>query len=315
MRQESSPQSSWRDYFFDRRVTLRSSLHFQASALLLFSWLIPLTVVAHPAIDAQVAIVNQLLEQEPGNAVLYFKRGQLHQAHRQWEAAVGDYRRALDIDPGLKAAQLRLGETLFEAGRPADAKRTLDEFLSAHADHADGFVLRGRVLQQTGDFAAAAADYDSAIALSARAQPDWYLQRARAASADGQNFDQAINGLDEGMARLGPLITLQAFAIDLEQRRRDYEAALTRVDRLLELTPRQPPLLVKRADLLALAGRFDEARAAYAAALQAIEARLPSRQYAKAMVELAERAKLSLAELVKKNNGATVGDLTLSEKD
>ena len=43
-------------------------------------------------------------------------------------------------------------------------------------------------------------------------------------------IDEALRGLDEGINQLGPVVTLQLLAIDLELRRKSYDAALTRLD-------------------------------------------------------------------------------------
>jgi tetratricopeptide (TPR) repeat protein len=276
---------------------LKPTLFLASLALLLFCSSFPAKLSAHPAIEEQVALVNQLIEKDSDNANHFLKRGRLHQAHRDWEAALGDYRRASELNPSMQIARLRLGETLLEAGRPGDARRALDEFLKANADHADALVLRGRVLHRLGETAAAVADYSNAIQQSARPQPDWYLERSRTAAADGRNLDLAIAGLDEGLARLGPLVTLQAMAIDFELRRQGYRAALTRVDDILSRMPRQPQWLVKRAELQAHLGQFEESRASYGAALAAIEALPASRRGTKSVLDLEQQAKHSLSAL------------------
>lgn len=282
---------------------------FTVPALVLLCWVFPAALNAHPAIDAQVAILNERIEKEPENASLFLKRGQLRQAHREWEAAMDDYRHAAEIDPGLQVARLRLGEAQLNAGRVTDAKRTLDEFLTANADHAEALVLRGRVLQQLGDSDAAVADYSRAIARSARPQPDWYLERARAASADDRNLDRAILGLDEGLVRLGPLVTLQAMAIELELGRHGYEAALARVNDILSRMPLQPQWLVKRAELLARLGRTSESRVSYRTALEVMDALPTSRRNTKLVLDLERQARHSLSAM----KPAT--DLPHSEKE
>lgn len=266
-------------------------------ALLLFCYSFLEKLSAHPAIEEQVALVNKLIDREPENASHFLKRGRLHQAHRNWEAALSDYQRAADLDPSLQITRLRFGETLLEAGRPRDARRALDEFLKANADHADALVLRGRVLHRLGETAAAVADYSNAIQQSARPQPDWYLERARAAAANERNLDFAIAGLDEGIARLGPLVTFQSMAIELELGRQSYRGALARVDDILARLPRLPQWLVKRAELQAQLGLFEESRASYGAALAAIDALPASRRGTKSVLDLEQQAKHSLSAL------------------
>lgn len=283
-----------REFSGDRRLTLHMTSYFTAPALVLAIWLIPSSLAAHPAIEAQVEIVNERLEQEPRNASLFFKRGQLHQAHRAWNAAIADYERAAELDSGLHAARIRLSEVLLEAGRAGDAKRTLDVFLSEHDDHVDGLVLRSRINSRLSEFALVVADYDRAINRSTRPQPDWFLERARAAAQNDADINKAIEGLDEGLTRLGPLVTLQAMAIELELRRRGYEAALARVDQLLAPMPRQSKWLIKRAELLTLLGRRTEARVSYETALEVIKALPANRRSTKMIIELEKQAKESI---------------------
>ncbi len=151
---------------------------FTALALPVFSW-------AHPAIEAQIALINERLEQSPADGALYFKRAQLHRHHREWDSALRDFDQALRLDPLMTGAQLRRGEVSLEADRAGEAKQAFDEFLKAHPANLDGLLLRGRALQKLGDSEAAAADYSQAIDRSSRPQPDWYIERARALAAAG----------------------------------------------------------------------------------------------------------------------------------
>jgi tetratricopeptide (TPR) repeat protein len=275
------------------RATRRVGLRTLASVTLFFWLLVGVGATpgaAHPAINEQIERVSGRLAKEPQSASLYFKRGQLHQAHRAWDAAIADYQRAADLDGDLQAARIQLSEVLLEAGRVSEAKQVLDKFLSEAVDHVDGLVLRGRINLRLGDFNSAGADYERAIRLSANAQPDWFLERARALAEVDANLERALAGLDEGLMRLGPLVTLQGLAIELELRRKNHDAALARVDRLLAPMPRQPHWLVKRGELLTRLGRPREARASYETALQVIAALPANRRSAKVVLELAQQA-------------------------
>ena len=104
-----------------------------------------------------------------------------------------------------------------------------------------------------------------------------FLERADSLAAAGnQHLGAAIGGLDEGIARLGPLVLLQSRAIDLEVRAHRYGAALSRIDEILSTMPRKETWLVRRGEVLEHVGLNDQAQATYAEALAAIE-RLPSR--------------------------------------
>src|SRR2546429_3108060 len=51
--------------------------------------------------------------------------------------------------------------------------------------------------------------------------------RDRALAAEGgDHLDEALRGLDEGIKRLGPIVTLEFYAIDLELAHKRYDSAL-----------------------------------------------------------------------------------------
>jgi tetratricopeptide (TPR) repeat protein len=260
-----------------------------ALALPIFSW-------GHPAIEAQIALINERLEQSPADGALYFKRAQLHRQHREWDSALRDFDQALRLDPLMTVAQLRRGEVFLEADRAGEAKQAFDEFLKAHPTNLDGLLLRERALQKLGDSEAAAADYSQAIDRSSRPQPDWYIERARALAAAGLS-DAAVSGLDEGIARLGPLVTLHSLALDIELRERRRDAALARVERLLGFFPSQEQWLIKRGEILAEASRGTEARDSIHAGLKAIDSLPPNRRRAKAALELEAQARELLVKI------------------
>ena len=76
------------------------------------------------------------IAQDPTNAELYLKRGELLGADRQWKAALADYERAAHLDPELTAVDLCRGVMLLEAGQPQPARLALDRFLSNNPNFA-----------------------------------------------------------------------------------------------------------------------------------------------------------------------------------
>ncbi len=109
--------------------------------------------------------------------------------------------------------------------------------------------------------------------------------------------DAVISGLDEGIARLGPLVTLHSLALDIELRERRRDAALARIERLLGFFPSQEQWLIKRGEILAEAGRVTEARDSIHAGLKAIDSLPPDRRRAKAALELETQARELLAKI------------------
>ncbi len=220
------------------------------------------------------------------NARLYLKRGELQRLHRDWDAALADYNRASELAPDLSGVHLSRGRMWFESGRFSSALTELDRFLFAQPGHAEGLLWRARALVKLGNGLEAAEDYTAAIARLKRPTPEYFLERARAlVNAGDEYIDEALRGLDEGIVRLGSLVTLQQFAIELELKQQRYEQALARLDRVARWMARER-FLQQQGAILEQAGRSVEARQAFSAALAHIESLRETRRSAKPIVEL-----------------------------
>jgi tetratricopeptide (TPR) repeat protein len=247
---------------------------------------------AHEGLHEQIEAVTAKIRRDPKNASLYLQRGELHRLHRNWRRAVADYDRAARLQPNLTIVDLARGKMLFESRRLQQAKVVLDRFLSRQPDHVEGFITRARVLAKMGARVQAAQDFTQA--LTTTPEPELYLERAQVLAEDERHIEEALRGLDEGIHRLGPLVTLQLLAIDLESCRKNYDAALSRLDLIAAQSERKEMWLVRRAEILRNAGRIDEARATFKAALVAIEALPPDRRQNRAVTALQLRARSGL---------------------
>lgn len=226
---------------------------------------------AHEGLHEQIVAITAKIKRDPKNASLYLQRGELHRLHRDWARALADYDRAARLQPDLKIVDLARGKMFFESGRLQRAKFTLDRFLTRQPGHYEGLITRARVLAKLGARSDAVNDFTHALALSPMPEPELYLERAQVMAGDEQRVGEALAGLDEGIQKIGPLVTLQQAAIDLELRRRNYDGALSRLDLIAAQSARKEAWLVRRGEILKAAGREEEARAAFNAALVAIE--------------------------------------------
>jgi predicted Zn-dependent protease len=175
-------------------------------------------------------------------------------------------------------------------GWPLSARASLDRVLARNPKHAEAFTWRARTLLRLNQPMAAASDFDRAIALTPDAGPDLFVERAQMLMGMGPDqFAAALKGLDDGIKRLGPLVTLQLFAIDAELKQGNYDGALARVDSIAARSPRKETWLARRGEILKQAGKPQEARKAYTDALAALQTLPPTRRNVPAMQELARR--------------------------
>lgn len=251
---------------------------------------------AHQQIGLVLEQLNAEIVEHPNDAELYVQRSDLYRLNREWALAEADLETAVGLTPDDPDLQFYLGRLWFDAGHPARARSALDRFIAARPGHVPGLVIRGRALGALGDRLAAAADYDRVIARLDPPEPEHYLKRARWLVAEGGvHVDAGLRGIDEAIARLGPLVTLIEFAIDVETGRGRHDAALARFASLPEALAGRPDWLARRGDVLHAAGRVHEASTAYADALAAIEGLSAKRRTVKVTVALEARLRRLLA--------------------
>lgn len=280
----------------------KSNLHRLIVALTLAGAVlaaVPRAAFGHADIEVRIADLTKKIEANPTNAELYTKRGELHRVHRDWEAAMADYRRAAEIDPQLSAVHFLRGRMLFAAGRPQEAIVDLDQFLAiAGSDvglRREALVTRARVRVELGKFLEAAEDYTGAIATLTRHTPEYYLERSQALARAGL-WGRALQGVDEAIERAGPLVTLEFYAIELELDLERYDNALARLGVIARWMPAER-LLFRRGEILRRAGRINEARRAYLAALEVVETASPPRRSTRAMQDLGLQLRSVLDQL------------------
>lgn len=249
----------------------------------------------HGPLDQQIADVTKEIRQNPNDPNLFLKRGELHHFHEDWPAALADFDTAAQLDPKLTIVELYRGKTLLAAGKPLEAKAALDRFFVDNPDHVDGLLTRARTLVRLGQFEAASKDYTKVIALIDEPQPEYFLERAQALEWAGEkHYPQALAGLDEGLHKIGQVVTLQLYAIELELKLSRFDAALARLELISQQSRRQEKWLMRRGEILEKAGRLSEAREAYHQALEAIASLPPTRRNNKAVMEMESQLRSAL---------------------
>jgi predicted Zn-dependent protease len=256
------------------------------------------TAFGHGDLHLQILEITKEIEKAPKDPELFMRRAELHRAHSDWDAAQADYDYAFQLNPKLPTIDLARGRMFLEANWPLSCKTALDRFLAKNPEHSDGLTVRARALVKLNRRLEGAHDYTKAIVRATEGRPELYLERAQALAAEGkQHVDEAIKGLDEGVEKMGPLVTLQLYAMDLETENGRYDAALKRLDGVMAKAPRKETWLERRGNILRQAGKPDEARAAYQAGLDAMKTLPPARRNVPAMLELEKRMRSNIESL------------------
>lgn len=225
-----------------------------------------------PVPQALVDLTAQIAK-EPNNPILYLRRAQKQRERGDLEAALSDLEYAAGLPGAPRDVALTEADVLHQLRRDADALVQLERVLAADPRNVAATVLRARALIAVGRRAAGIAAYWRAIESGVAHEPEHYAEAAALlAAGDRADKQQALRLLDDGIARLGPVVGLEEPAIAIEVKLRRWDAALARVDAISAAAPRKDLWLKRKGDLLRQAGRPRDARAAYAEALAALEA-------------------------------------------
>jgi tetratricopeptide (TPR) repeat protein len=248
------------------------------STLAIWVWLCCAEVTwGHGDLQLQIDALTAKLREHPDHVEWILKRAELRRLDGQFPAALRDCDRAEKLDRKSPLPDLVRGKVFADTGRLAESRSALDRFLKAEPRHGEALLVRARLFVRMKEFEAAAADFSSAITNSAAPEPDLYLKRAQAWQSASNNGN-ALAGLNEGITRFGPVVSLELPALEMEVAMGRFASALARVDLLAAQSQRKDIWLFKRGEILEHAGRIDEARAALTEAAAAMAQLPPARR-------------------------------------
>ncbi len=222
-------------------------------------------------------------------ADLFIRRGELFRHHQEWAKAAADFESAAKLEPRLGIIDFFRARLWLEAGDPLKAQPFVERYVKDTPDEAEGWFLRGDIRAALGQHEAGAQDYVAGLQKTPRPRPEHYLRRAKVlAMAPTPEPARILAAIDEGILRIGPVVSLVDYAIAIEIEHNNFAGALTRIDEAMKHAPRRESWLVRKGDILVKSGRAEEAVASYRAALSAID-ELPARYRETVPIEKLQR--------------------------
>ncbi len=266
---------SMRNY---RISTLRCAGSRRIAKFVLLCWCIvgPIAL-GHGDTHEQIEVLDALLKQNPDHVASLLERADIYRRHREFDEALEDLNRVRLLSPTSSTVHYLTGLTLLEQGKFNEAETALQIYIGRSPNSPRGHLALAKVFAQQERHLDAALAYELAIQNQSTPTPDHYLARAHAYMGAGEPYlSQALEGLEEGIALMGPLLIFQRLAIDIEIIQGNHQSAIARVDMILKNVDRKETWLVRKAKLLASIGRKQEAKQQFLLAERAIEL-LPKR--------------------------------------
>jgi len=141
---------------------------------------------------------GKALELDPAYAPAYYDRGLAHAQTQQYAEALADFSRVIELNPQHADAYYNRGLVYARQNAFAEALADYDQALALHPADPLIYNSRGNVHYNTKDYAKAIADYDQAIQLDAT-YADAYLNRGLAHAAL-EEYQRAIADYNQVLA-------------------------------------------------------------------------------------------------------------------
>jgi tetratricopeptide (TPR) repeat protein len=172
--------------------------------------------LAHPDLLVQIEVLDERLEEDPGDVDLLLQRGDLYRRHEDYASADRDFKAARETDPDHQLLDFYQGRLLFETGSPEAAKIPVERYLKATPDHAKAWILMGKINLSLSEFTPAADDFGQAITHSQAASPDLYRLKTWSEVAAGRDYwPAALATVDTGLQRFITEVSLLGAGTDI----------------------------------------------------------------------------------------------------
>jgi len=224
----------------------------------------PCSGFGHGAYHDVVKELTEALAKNPGDAEAHFRLARAHQEHGECALALRELERVDQIAPGKFPTQLVQGLALSSGGLWTHARATFDRVLAEEPMHAEALAARAVALLHLRESAAAIADRRKALTLTPRPGAEFFTSWVELLRKHGEAAE-ALHMAREGLKLCVDDPSLLILSIDLEVEAGEYDAALGRLAALEKNWPRREPWMKRRAEILTLAGRPEEARSAWQA--------------------------------------------------
>jgi tetratricopeptide (TPR) repeat protein len=182
---------------------------------------------AHAPLGSKLQRLDTLIAQNPAAPELLIQRAQVYSDQGDFEGARLDLNLADSLNDSKKSA-FTWAVMLYRLGDLENSRLQLNRALDANPNNMAALEYRARVHRDLSRASAAIADFEVLIEQQDNINPGYYLAAAKLMASNNGGVEEALALLDQGLLRLGLIPQLQSYAVTLELRLGDTEAAISR---------------------------------------------------------------------------------------
>lgn len=254
----------------------------------------PRLSLAHPAIEQQIRRLDRDISAAPERTDLVLRRAELFRRHGQLFEALEDLDTLERLAPGTANLAYYRARLFRDMQRHDEALPLIERHIAEAPGNPEAYFLLSQIHRERGYIDQSIDAHEKGLLLETRPSPDRYIELATAHQSIGDN-NAALEAVERGMRKLGPIVALQLAALRIEMQSGMFDAALERVDSLKSTGVQEESRLVWRARVLSLSGRPHEAYEAYELAGKILSAQPERRRSTPANRQLSAEIERSLA--------------------
>lgn len=116
--------------------------------------------------DGALADYTKTIDLDPGFFNYYNCRGSVREEKGDWNGAIADFNRAIELKPDFSFAYYNRGHAKFQKGDLDGALADYSKYIELNPTNADAFANRGIIKNKMGDVDGSLADFSKAIELN-----------------------------------------------------------------------------------------------------------------------------------------------------
>jgi len=216
--------------------------------------------------ELALADFNKAIEITPKYYEVYHNRGIIYNTKGEDDLALGEFDKALRINPKYAPVYDNRGRIYDSRGQFDKAIADYNTAISLKPEFVDAYNGRGNVYEKQGDFDRALADFNKAIAINPNYHDAWY-NRGNIYKKKGE-YAKAIADYDKAIALNPEFADAYNNRGNVYRRQGRYAPAISDFDKALEANPKYADAYFNKAGACEGAGQKKEAVAAYKAFIQ-----------------------------------------------
>jgi len=194
--------------------------------------------------DLAILDYDRALDINPRLTEAYYNRGNAYGKRGQYDQAISDFTKALDINPKLADAYYNRGIAYFEKRQYDQAISDYNKALQINPKYADAYINRGRAYGRKGEHDQTISDCNKALEINPRLA-EAYNNRGFAHYNKGQ-YDQAILDYNKAL-EIDPKYVLSYGNRGLAyETKGQYDQAISDYNKTLEIEPRAAEAYYRR---------------------------------------------------------------------